>query len=249
MLFRSDAYEQLLGEQLGALRTAARFVGGVYVNRDRKGSPDGRDPIVPVEAERQRDALSFVLANAFSDSAWDLRPEVLRKLASDKQRHWGNPGSEDEAFGVQGRIAQIQAFAVLYLLNPGVLQRVYDNELRTDLSSDAMTLPELMDAVCAAGFGELMSPPSGSFSARAPMISNLRRNLQSMLVDRLCDLAVNPPNGAPAPVQALALLRLQQLDSRMLALEAASLDPYTAAHVSDLHRRIDRAMSAITVAE
>ncbi|MHC4652923.1 MAG: zinc-dependent metalloprotease, partial [Planctomycetota bacterium] len=76
-----QAYEQLLGEQVGALRVAGRYLGGVYVHRDHKGDPAARDPLVPVEADKQRQALAFLIDNAFSDQAFDLRPEVLHGQA------------------------------------------------------------------------------------------------------------------------------------------------------------------------
>ena len=245
------AYEQLLGEQLGALRTAARFVGGVYINRDRRGTQNGREPVVPVDAAKQRDALTFVLDNAFRDDAFDLRPELLAKLATDKQRHWGSPGDAGEAFDIQNRVAQIQAFAVLYLLNPGVLERVYDNELRTSADTDALTLPEVLDSISNGVFGEFNAAPTGGYSARKPMVSNLRRNLQSMAIDALIDLALRPPGGMPAPTRTLAAAQLRSLDGKLAALakSGAELDPYTMAHIEDLHARISSAMNAITITE
>jgi hypothetical protein len=248
-----QAYEQLLGEHLGAIRVASRYVGGVQINRDRKGDPDGRDPVVPVDAAKQRTALKFVIDNAFPDAAFDLRPEVLRKLATDKHRHWGNPGSGDETFGVHDRIASIQTFAMLYLMNPGTLGRVYDNELRTPASDDALTLPEVMRSVVDASFTELGSRPPGGgekFTDRRPMISSLRRNLQSELTARLIDLALNGA-GQPRPIQTLALHHLRQLNGTLDSLLGAKnggMDEYTVAHLEDLNDRIDKALNAVQVA-
>ncbi|MBX3356563.1 MAG: zinc-dependent metalloprotease [Phycisphaeraceae bacterium] len=244
------AYETLLGQQLGALRTASRYVGGVHVNRDRKGG-EGRDPLVPVDAAKQREALAFLIANSFPDSAFDLRPEVVRKLSTNKHRHWGALGDFDEAFSLHDRIGQVQSFVLLYLMNPRTLTQVFDNELRKPGDEDALTLPEVFRTVIDAGFTEIQTPPEGKFTSREPMVSSLRRNLQDGLTTRLIDLMVNPPRSMPRAVQTLASMHLRQLSEKLDALSerAASgeLDDYTAAHVSDLKTRVDKALNSVMI--
>jgi hypothetical protein len=246
-----QAYGQLLAEHLGALRTAGRYVGGVYVHRDHKGDPTARDPLVPVEADKQRRALRFVIDNAFRDEAFDLRPEVLRKLAADKHRHWGHLGSSDEVFSIHDRVAQIQSFALLYLMNPGTLSRVYDNELRIEAEEDALTLPEAMGAVVDEIFRELEADRQGArFTNRRPMISSLRRNLQSEMTDRLIDLAMEDRR-MPRPIRTLAIAHLRDLRGRLGTIldgpDDGGVDDYTLVHLSDLERRIDKALNAVYV--
>ncbi|MHC4415902.1 MAG: zinc-dependent metalloprotease [Planctomycetota bacterium] len=246
-----QAYEILLGEQLGALRLASRYLGGVHIHRDHKGDPDARNPLVPTDAETQRRALRFVIDNAFRDGAFDTRPEVLGKLATDKHRHWGSFGSGDEAFSIHDRIAQIQSFALLYLLNPGTLTRVYDNELRIRPDDDAFTLPELMGGSVDAVFGELDAPLEGAgFTNRRPMISSLRRNLQSEMAERLIDLAMDG-HGMPRPIQTLARSHLKQIDAKLDAVldraDTGQIDDYTLVHLADLRDRIDKALNAVHV--
>lgn len=244
------AYETLLGQQLGALRTAGRYVGGVYVNRDRKGE-GARDPLVPVEAAKQRKALEFILANSFDDASFDLRPEVVRKLSTDKHRHWGSLGDADEAFSLHDRVSQLQAFVLLYLMNPRTLTQVYDNELRLPADADALTLPEVMGGVVKAGYREFDAEPAGGYSNRKPMVSSLRRNLQSGLTDRLIDLSQNPPRNMPRPIQTLATMYLRQLSDKLNKVSAAGaqgkMDDYTAAHVADLKSRVDKALNSVVV--
>ncbi|HRP63579.1 MAG TPA: zinc-dependent metalloprotease [Phycisphaerales bacterium] len=246
------AYEQLLGEHLGALRVASRFVGGVHVNRDRKGDPENRDPMTPVDPARQREALKFVIDNAFDDAKFDVRPEVLRKLTTNRFSHWGAVGSGgDVAFPIHDRIAQIQSFAMLYLMNPGTLGRVYDNEMRTPHDEDALTLTELLSAVVDSVFTEFDGVREERvFTDRQPMISSLRRNLQSELVDRLIDLS-SATSRMPRPVQTLCMHHLRRLDERLQALlktENTEIDSYTHAHLKDLNVRIDRALNAVYMA-
>ncbi len=243
------AYEQLLGEQLNALSTASRYLGGVYVNRDRKGDPNGRDPLVPVEAEKQRKALAFIIENSFNDSSFDLRPEILSKLATDKNRHWGNIGSADEAFSITGRVAQIQAFAMLFLMNGDTLNRIYDNEIRTPADKDALTLPELFSAVTKNAFADLDGSLDGtSYSNRKPMISELRRNLQMELCNRLIDLSLRPAR-LPQPVPTLATYHLRQLDEKLKKLieklPSGQIDDYTRSHLTEMHTQVEKALNAI----
>ncbi|TVQ56904.1 MAG: DUF5117 domain-containing protein [Phycisphaerales bacterium] len=244
------AYEQTLGEHLGALRVASRFVGGAYVHRDRKGDPNARDPYVPVEPERQREALAFVIDNAFHDDRFDLRPEVMRKLVPNRFRHWG-ASSGNVTFPIHNRVAQIQSFAMLYLMNPGTLQRVYDNELRVETEEDMLTLPELMGSVVEAIYTELENGADGRYTEREPMISSLRRNLQSEMTDRLIDLALDP-RGVPSPVPTLARFHLRNLDRSLSNIldgaDAARVDTYSLAHLQDIHERISSALNAIKVA-
>jgi hypothetical protein len=246
-----QAYEQLLAEHLGALRVAGRYVGGVYVHRDHKGDPAARDPLVPVEAAKQRRALAFLIDNAFDDEAFDLRPDVLRKLAADKYRHWGHFGSGDAAFSVHDRVAQIQSFALLYVMNPGTLGRVYDNELRIPADQDALTLPELMGASVDAIYSELDAERAGEgYTNRRPMISSLRRNLQSQMADRLVDLAMDSA-WMPRPIQTLALAHLRDVRSKLGAIldgpDDGGVDDYTLVHLADLEQRIDKTLNAVYV--
>jgi len=247
-----QAYEQLLFMHMRSVGIASRYIGGVEVNRDFKGDPDGRDPLVPTSAAKQREALAFIIGNAFNDAAFDLRPEVLRKLATDKHRHWGSIGSFDVAFSVHNQVAMIQSMALLTLMNPSALTRVYDNELRTLAGEDAITLPELMGAVVDAVYSELDADLDGkTFVNRQPMISSLRRNLQNELTTRLIDLALNPW-GMPQPIQTLALHHLRQISQRLDEVVAKAgkgqVDDYTVAHLEDQKDRIQKALNAVNIA-
>ena len=57
------AYELLLNKHVAAISIASNWVGGSYVNRDKKGDPNARTPVTPVEADQQRRAMQLVLDN------------------------------------------------------------------------------------------------------------------------------------------------------------------------------------------
>jgi len=244
-------YNQLLYQQAGAVNSISRFIGGTYVNRDRKGDPNARPPLVPVEAERQRKALQFVINNSFFDESYDLDPDLLKYLATDKFNHWGNSSGSPE-FPVHSTIMNIQRGAMLSLLNPTKLRRVYDNESMTPRNDDALTLPELINSLTEAIWQEVLNPSSksGRYSNRQPMISSLRRNLQREYIANLIDLSQNAGYfGPPRAVQSLSeewMVKLNDAINNVLnERDAKSLDDYTRAHLKECANRLDTAINAI----
>ncbi|MBL0922637.1 MAG: zinc-dependent metalloprotease, partial [Phycisphaerales bacterium] len=246
------AYSVLLGEHISSLSIAARWVGGSYVNRDRKGDPGARPPIENVPAETQRRAMRFVIDNAFKDGAFGLTPDLLSKMTVDK---WWDQGGmstifSDETWNVHDTIMGVQVSAMTMLLNPTTLRRVYDNEMRIASSEDTITLPELMGAVSDAIWTELDAKPGKSFTARDPMITSLRRNLQAAHLERMITLTM--PSGtlgaAARPVSNLAVYRLREIKGKIDGLTGGSganrLDPYTAAHLAEASARIGKALDA-----
>lgn len=242
-----DAYTLLLARQMGAVRTASQFLGGVNLVRDRKGDPGNRSPVTPGDPAEQRRALKFVLENAFRDQAFGLDRELLAKMTVDK---WFDDGGRrtlgaDPAWPIHDQILGFQASALTMLLNPAVLQRVYDNELRTPPGTDTLTLPELISALSGEVFGELGGLKGGT--AREPSISSIRRNLQREYLERLIDLTLPDAGFAAAykPVSNLIVQELRQLKDRIdTAAKNGALDPYSRAHLAEAGLRIGKALEA-----
>jgi hypothetical protein len=88
------------------------------------------------------------------------------------------------------------------------------------------------------------------FSARNPAISSLKRNLQKEYVERLVDL-LGKDNGlsvAQKPVQDLAATQLEQIHTAVgKAKDNPKLDPYTRAHLLEMHKRIQKILDAVYV--
>lgn len=245
-----DAYGTTLGLHFRAVSNAAYWVGGRYLTRDRVGDAD-RNPNEPVEADLQRESLEFVLENTFNDEAYGLTPDLLAMMALDKW--WGSmPQSQlfaDPPFDVHDTVLGVQSTAMTMLLNPGTLKRVYDNEYRTPPGEDALTLPELLFTVTDAAWSELDSRNDKRYTDRLPMISSLRRNLQRENLDRLIDLTMPGAltGSAAKPIQTLAAHKLRDLDGKIesaLKLADSKIDPYTLAHLTDAHTRINKALDA-----
>jgi hypothetical protein len=241
-------YQITLGTQTDALNIMSSWLGGAFVNRDKKGDPGNRSPIAPVPVAQQRAALKFVIDNAFTDEAFGLTPDLLQKMTVDK---WdsgaGNPRSEP-TFPVHDRIIGVQASTLTMLMNPTTLRRVYDNEFLIPRDQDALTLPELMDSISAAIWGELDGSPDTRFSERQPLVSSLRRNLQREHMERLIDLTIASGMGAAdKPIANLATMKLREIEGKigkLLGKNSEKIDAYTVAHLTETRLRITKALDA-----
>ncbi len=240
-----EIYGHLVGVHFVALATASNWIGGAYVNKYRKGDPGAADPIQPVQVERQRQALRFVIDNAFRDGAYGLDPALLNKLAVDQ---W-----YDEGFGlvpdypVHDQVLAIQATTMTMLLNPTRLRRIQDNEVRVASDQDALTVPEVLTAIQETVWAEPAAPPQdGRYTNRIPMYSGLARNCQREHLDRLIDLArgMSWPNASGATIATLARQELREIRDRIDALAKRPVDDYTKAHLADSRERIDAALEA-----
>lgn len=241
-------YNITLSIQMNSISSMARWVGGTFVNRDLKGDPAGRKPLETVPAKDQRDALAWIIENSFRDAAFGLTPELLEKMTVEK---WWDEGGmndvmSDATYPIHDRLAGIQSSVMTMLVNPTTLRRVFDNEAVVPADQDAITLPEVLDTIQAAVWTELDKGVDSKYTARKPMISSLRRNLQKEHLDRMVDLTLPGAGFSEAykPISALVRLRLQQTKDKIDAIlksssKAADLDPYTLAHFTEASKRIE----------
>jgi len=205
-----------------------------------------------VPAKKQREALEFVIENTFKDEAFGLTQELLTRMTIDKW--WDNISSvlSDATWPIHDTIMGIQAYTLAGLMYPTTLRRIYDNEFLVADDEDAITLPELLDTVSGAIWSELDQEPGKKFTAREPMISSLRRNLQREHLELLIDLTKSDYYGAAAykPIANLVIEKLRDIKEnkidRVLETESLSenLDPYTKAHLRDASMQIKKALEA-----
>ena len=239
-------YLMTLSLQTRSTSMMANWLGGTYVNRDRKGDPNGRTPIEVVETEKQRNALKFVIENTFFDDAYGLTPELVNHMTVDYFGGTYYRIFNEPAWPVHDRIMGIQASTLSQLLSPTTLRRIYDNEYRIPTDEDALTLKEVMDEITDAAWKEIENPPKGKFSEREPAISSLRRNLQAEHLQRLFDLG-SARYGAAAmkPISNLAAMTLRDLEAKLEeAAGRKKYDAYTRAHLEDSHIRIKKWLEA-----
>jgi hypothetical protein len=237
-----DAYLTLLGIHQRDLYTAARYIGGLYVHRDRVGDVD-RNPTEVVSAAEQRRALRQILEYGFRDEAFGLTPELLDNMSYDKwfDGAYIRQDMPDPQLDVHDLVLGAQASVLTTLINPTRLRRIYDNEMRLGADADAFTLGELIETIHEEIWRELEVSPAG--------ISSLRRNLQREYIDRMIDLTL--PGGmtgaAAKPVASLAAHHLRSLHERIETFKQTGdqLDTYTLAHLEDASHRIEKALDAL----
>ncbi len=237
-----------LSLQTKATRMMSEWIGGSYINRDKKGDSEDRTPITVVSVEDQRNALKFVLDTAMSDDSYGLTPELLAHMTTSAWRD-RRSGSE-AAWPVHDRIMSTQAAALTQLMNPSRLRRVFDNEFRVPADEDAFTLVELLNTVTESVWSELDDLPNGDFSEREPAISSLRRNLQTEYLERLFDLANEEKSSIAAmkPISDLAKMTLKDLNKKLEgAVNEDGLDAYTRSHLMDSQERIQKWIDSLYV--
>jgi len=238
-------YELTLIKQLDSIQMVANWIGGAFVNRDKKGDPQNRQSLVPVDVTVQRNSLAFVYENAFRDEAYGLTTELMQRLTVDKWWDDGMNVMDDSTFPVHDRILAVQASVLTKVMSPTTLRRVLDNERMVPSDKDALVLPELMDGLKEEIWSELSKKPEGEVTARKPRISSLRRNLQREHMERLIDLVIiDSGNAAMKPISTLAMMQLRDLKRQIDGVVEArvGLDAYSAAHLSEASARIAKAI-------
>jgi hypothetical protein len=242
------AFTDLLNDRWYALLITTKYLGGATTSRDHRGDPGARPAVVNVPAAQQRAALAFLAEAGFGERAYRFRPALLSRLAADRWLHWGaSPGSDGRPDFPLHDWAMSQEGSLLgQLLDPAVLARIRDAELRAEPGEATVGLPELFASLTAAIWSEAGAGARGR-PVRPRNVSSVRRDLQRLYLNALIQTAVSPLPGTPEDARALARVTLEGLGDdldRALAIPRPDLDAYTRAHLTDTRDRIARALDA-----
>jgi hypothetical protein len=240
------AFNLLLGQQAQAMSFAARNVGGIHINRSHKGDKGAKPPHEMVDVKKQRAALDLVVAEVFSDKAFNFPKEIYPYLAKSNWRHWGTmSGFSQKDFPLHANIAMWQSRIMGQLMSSTVLERIHDTELKTPADKDVLTTAELIERLNKAVFAELDTIKEGEFTNRKPAISSVRRNLQRDHLRRLSRLAMGQ-TFAPDDCQTIAFAELDAIAKKMLRVleDNHKLDSYSRAHLLESASRIGKVLEA-----
>jgi hypothetical protein len=233
---RNAATTVLIQEYIATAR-AIKYVGGQYTARPHRGDNSGEMPFMPVPADKQRDAMNFVIANGFSRNAFALPPSILNKLADDKNWDWQNNLFE---FGrrfdypMVGWVGGLQHALLAQLLQPMLLQRMVDAQYK---SEKPYRLAELFSSLTDAIWMNNIVP-SGQTAV-------MQRNLQRDYLNYIVDMTVSPSPYVPKEAVALARLQLDRLQTKIKqAYGQKGLSDEANAHLLESASRIDRALNA-----
>lgn len=240
------ATSNLLQQYGVAAGMAVKYLGGSYMTRVERGQPGERDPVAPVPAAQQREALAFLSQRVWAADAFDASPALLKRLAPSRWSHWGLgaggvfAGRQDYAWN--DNVLAIQSALLGAVMSPPLLARMREAESRT---AEPYRLSEHFDRLTRALWGEVGgASPAGM---KALDGTGTRRDVQRAFVDRLAAMVTGETSVAD-DAQALARLQLQRIDgrcARILAAEAP-LGDNTRAHLLESRARIKRALEAGT---
>ncbi len=224
-------YQQVLGQWNREMGHVAVMVGGVF--RHEKYPNQAGVIHTPVPAARQREAVQFLLANAFATPTYALDPEILRRI---------------EPSGSVERVRQAQTGLLATLLNDGRLGRLAEQSAFATTAEPAYGIGNLLGELRRGLFSE---------AAAGRAADEYRRNIQRAFVDQLERLVTTnlvptvPPNvppqfrpqPRPADARALARAELVDLDAQLRLAGPRTTDRATRAHYADLRARIDRVLN------
>ncbi|MCI0462526.1 MAG: zinc-dependent metalloprotease [Gemmataceae bacterium] len=258
-----QAFNMLLWQYGDGAYLVANHVGGELAHRDHRDDPKGRDPLVPVKAARQRKALEFLKEHVLTERYFKFSPQLLRRLGSDRWSHWGAEGGfyGSVDYPLHDRILLIQRIVLDQLLNPGTLNRIQNNALKTDPDENALTVAEVFRTLTDGVWVEypVKGGPQPKGVGKATII---RRNLQREHVKELSNLVLGPQarGGSPFMIffgssarvppdaKSLARLHLREIQGRignaLTGEPAAALDDTTRAHLEECRERIGRVLNA-----
>jgi|SRR5579875_1350947 hypothetical protein len=265
------AFNVLLGQFGNGAYLTANFIGGEYANRDHRGDPGARDPFVPVQADKQREALKFLQEHILSEKHFQFSPRLLRCLAADRWMHWGN---EMNAFGsvdypLYQRILAIQKIVLGQVFDPSVLSRIQNNALKADKDEKPLTIAEVFRSVTDGIWNEEMVRSQAELGNERPKegkrrvsSSVIRRNLQREHLKKLFTLVLGERqrndffsyviffgsrSSVPPDARSLARMHLRDIRKRVenvLNDKQVTVDDATRAHLEECRERIAKVLNA-----
>ena len=216
----------------------ARQIGGVRTLRDHPGS--GREPLQPVPAAAQRDALDVISRGLFGADSFVVTPTLQRRLAPDFQERseslqFGSTSVATE-FSPPQRVLAVQRTLLNHLMSDAVATRILDNQSVGAVRGESFQLSELYSRLDRDIWSELR----GGADIPAP-----RRELQREHLNRLAALLLRPGAGGRADARGLVRAEATDLLARIRSAESrSSLSADARAHLKDCDETLTQALSA-----
>lgn len=220
----------------------ARQIGGVRTLRDFPGS--GRDPLTPVPAALQREALDVLTRGVLSAESFRISPALARRMAPDYQERTdavfevgGSAAAVQTDFSMDSLVASLQRSLLAQLMSDTVMARIVDSEAKAARPAEAFHLSEL--------FARLNGEVWSELGARSGDIPTLRRELQREHVNRLSALLLRPASLSRSDARSLLRVESQGLLARIqAAARRPGLSPEARAHLADSADTLQLALAA-----
>jgi hypothetical protein len=208
----NDMYNQLVGQYVTELHHVVTLVGGVVMTNYHGGR--GGAVYNPVPAAKQREAVMFLLENAFRIPKPLLDPQILYRL---------KPQGTADSF-----IAAQRGF-LGRLLSDDRVRRMLDTEAGGQVKNP-YTLSQLVSDLQEGIFSELRQ--------KKPAVDLYRRNLQRAYVEIL----INKKTEGYGDLRPLALAALESLQTQIANALPRAADGITTAHLRGLRALVRDAL-------
>jgi hypothetical protein len=223
-----------LSDVTRAVGVLVRQIGGVRTLRDFPGS--GREPLLPVAAPVQRQALDLLASAVLSADGLSLSPALQRRLAPDYlDRAEGAFIGTD--YSLPQRLLDLQRAVLAYLMSDTIAARILDSVGKFDRPAEAFQIAELYSRLSTDVWGDLNT-------TRA--VDSARRELQRDHTNRLAAAVLRPMPGSRvdtrSQVRTQTRALLARLDTALQKRGAADAD--TRAHLADCADTLRQALAA-----
>jgi hypothetical protein len=219
-----------------AMGVLARQIGSLRTLRDFPGS--GREPLTPLPAAAQREALELMLQTVLGADSLTLSPALQRRLAPDYLDR--AEGAVPTDYSLQQRLLDLQRAVLNFLMSDVIATRILDNTSKFDDPRQAFALGELHTRLAAEVWRELDTRVA---------IPSARRDLQRDHVNRLSLAVVRPTGTGRADVRGHLREQARALLARLDAAQRgrSGLDAETRAHLADSADTLRQALAATIV--
>ncbi len=209
---------------------AAKYVGGMYTERDIQGT--GKTGFKPVEPARQRQALKFLNEEIFATDSFRFKPEFLASLTPDYVEF------QRTLVSIPQTVLALQTQTLDSLLAPGTARRLLELPLYLPAAEQrgAISLNEVYTTVQGAIWSELKTGKD---------IDPMRRSLQREHLKRLQGILTRPNPQLPADAVSLARLQAVELQTQLRAAAGKpGLSVENRAHLQDALALVTEALKA-----
>jgi hypothetical protein len=207
-----EVYGRLLGQWVVEMNHVAAVIGGV-ASQQKVSNQDGAR-FVPLSRDRQREAVQFLSAHAFTTPMFVVKPEILRRI---------------EPTGTLERIRTSQLRVLANVLTESRVNRLAEQE-----AIDGASAYRPLDL-----FGDVRRAIWSEVEAATVRVDPYRQNLQRAYLDVLND-KVNGRLAAASQSRALARSELRALDTAIRSALPRTADRSTRAHLQDVRDQIGR---------
>ncbi len=210
-----EIYDTVISQRQIELNHVVAMVGGVA--QTNYHYQRGASAVYqPVPAAKQKEAVKFLMQNAFTTPSMLLKPDIISRL---------------EAGGVTNRVLASQASLLARLLTDSRLVRMTDQQVLAQGKGQAVyTMPAMMEDVRHGLFSELAAPNV--------VIDPIRRNLQRSYISLLAP-RLTASNSDVRPIARLALMNTQ---ASVKAALGRAVDPATRAHLVDTNEVLQQTL-------